>query len=232
MDLGLPAIGGGGGGGGMQDMFAQRLATLQEGLQTEAETVAAWHEESLAILNDQRAQEILGEQGHKDALLRLEEEYQKRLAGIKEAGNKFSLESAMSGASEVFGALGAINKKFLKAQAITAAGAAFISTMQGAAKELENGTFGFASAAAVIAKGLGFIAAIKNAGSSGSTSGAVGGGSSGAATASGQDRQGPMQVSLNTLGGGSLTSMLDVRQLLTSLNEAAGDRGYTILVPQ
>jgi hypothetical protein len=83
----------------------------------------------------------------------------------------------LGGAAEIFGAMGAFNKKALKAQAVFAAGAALISTYQGAAKELAKGTLGFATAAAVIAKGIGFVAAIKSAGN-GDTSGRGRGGSS------------------------------------------------------
>lgn len=161
--------GGGGGGGGGTDPYADNLQRLIESLQTEQQTVDEWYQENLTILEDRRASEILGEQAHKDALLALEQEYQERLASIKAQGNQWSLQSALDGAAEIFGAMGAMNKKFLKAQAVFAAGSALISTYQGAAKELEKGTFGFASAAAVIAKGIGFVAAIKSAGS-GSTS--------------------------------------------------------------
>lgn len=161
--------GGGGGGGGGTDPYADNLQRLIESLQTEQQTVDEWYQENLTILEDRRASEILGEQAHKDALLALEQEYQERLASIKAQGNQWSLQSALDGAAEIFGAMGSMNKKFLKAQAVFAAGSALISTYQGAAKELEKGTFGFAAAAAVIAKGIGFVAAIKGAGS-GSTS--------------------------------------------------------------
>lgn len=60
------------------------------------------------------------------------------------------------------------------------AGIAWVSTLIGAAKEIEKGVFGFASAAAVVAKGVAFVSAIRSAGKGG---GGVGGGSVGAASA-------------------------------------------------
>lgn len=183
--LGLPepkktgSSGAGKGGGGGTDQYADNLTRLMESLRTERETVDAWYQENLTILNDRRAQEILGEQAHKEAMLDLEQEYQEKLAGIKDQGNQWGLQSALEGGAEILGAMGAMNQKFLKVQSVFAAGSALISTYQGAAKELEKGTFGFASAAAVIAKGIGFVAAIKSAGSGGS-----GGGGGASATSS------------------------------------------------
>jgi len=65
-------------------------------------------------------------------------------------------------------------------QKIFAASMALVDTFQGAARMLRAGTFGFPAAAAVIAKGIGFVAAINSAGSGG---GGGGGASSAAATA-------------------------------------------------
>ena len=169
-----------GGGGSRVDPFARDLERLRESLRTEREVIEEWRAEQDALLADRRAMEILGIEGHNEAKLRLEQEYQDRLAGIREDGNRFGLESALSGGAEMLGAMGAFNKKALKLQAVFAAGSALISTYQGAAKELEKGTLGFATAAAVIAKGLAFVSAIKSAGS-GSTS--AGSGSSAGITA-------------------------------------------------
>ncbi|MDZ7904597.1 MAG: hypothetical protein U5N55_01525 [Cypionkella sp.] len=170
-------------GGGQQDTFASDLERLQQELMTEQQVVEKWHAENEVLLNDRRAREIMGEQAHKEAMLALESEYHERIAAIKEQGNQWSVKSVLDGGAEIFGAMGAINKKFLKAQSVFSAASALISTYQGAAKELEKGTFGFATAAAVIAKGIGFVAAIKGA-SSGGSSGGGGGGGGGGYTAS------------------------------------------------
>lgn len=64
--------------------------------------------------------------------------------------------------SEMFTAIGGENKEWAKAAKVAAAANALISTFAGAAKALEQGgVFGIAFAAAVIAKGLTLVAAIK-----------------------------------------------------------------------
>ena len=176
---------GGGGGGGKNKMTA-RIEALVESLKTESEIVAAWYEESLAALNAASEAELEALGGKHEAIERLEEEHQKRLSEIKEMGNQWSLQSALAGGAEILGAMGAFNKKALKAASIFSAAQALISTYEGAAKELKKGTFGFASAAAVIAKGLAFVAAIKSAGSGGG-----GGGGGGGSRAPAQQQQTP-----------------------------------------
>jgi hypothetical protein len=93
---------------------------------------------------------------------------------------------------------------------------------------LEKGTFGFASAAAVIAKGIGFVAAIKSASSSGQSS--SGGGGSSAATAQAAAPQ-PLQVSLNTFGGGEFIRRDSLGELFSMIN-AGTKNGYVINVGQ
>lgn len=184
IDWGAPTGGGGGGGGGGgSNPMTARIEALVESLRTEAEIVAVWYEESLAALNAATEAELAALGGKHEAIERLEEEHQDRLAGIREMGNQWSLQSALAGGAEILGAMGAFNKKALKAASIFSAAQALISTYEGAAKELRKGTLGFATAAAVIAKGIGFIAAIKSAGNGGGGGGGGGGGASAAAAA-------------------------------------------------
>ncbi|MES2814469.1 MAG: hypothetical protein V4720_06205 [Pseudomonadota bacterium] len=184
IDWGAPEDtgGSGGGSGGGSNPMTARIEALVESLKTETEIVATWYEESLAALNAASEAELEALGGKHEAIERLEEEHQKRLLGIKEMGNQWSLQSALGGAAEIFGAMGAFNKKALKAASIFSAAQALISTYEGAAKELKKGTLGFATAAAVIAKGIGFVAAIKSAGSGGSGGGGGGGSTAVAAT--------------------------------------------------
>lgn len=182
-------IGGGGGAGGLKggagiasDM-ATRLEALQEGLMTEREVVAAWYEESKMTLVEALEAELLTRAEYNDAIQRLEAEHQDRMGNIKEAGGKRGLKAALDGGAAILGAMGAVNKKALKASQIYAAAEALVSTYKGAAKEMEKGVLGYATAAAVIAKGIGFVAAIKGVSASGGSVGGGGGGSSAAAAA-------------------------------------------------
>jgi hypothetical protein len=228
----------GGAGSGADDGFVGRLQSLQEQFQTEREVVDAWYEESQAILADRRAMELLGEQEHKSMLLQVEDLYQQQLAAIKQKGNQWSLQSVLEGSAQILGAMGSFGQKFLKAQAIVSAGAAFMSTMQGAAKELEKGTFGFATAAAVIAKGLGFVAAIKGASSGGGSGGGASGG--GAASASREPTTAPAQqqriIRFDVRSDGPYSSMFAemLRENVGAIADAIIDEqrlgGTTILV--
>lgn len=165
-----PGGGGRRGGGSKVDEYARDLERLRESLRTEAQVVEEWKLEQDELLNNSRAIELLGIEGHNEAKIRLEEEYQDRLSSIKELGNQWGLNAALEGGDALLGAMGSFGDKALKLQAVTSAGMALMSTMQGAAKELEKGTFGFATAGLVLAKGASFIAAIKSAASgSGST---------------------------------------------------------------
>jgi len=91
--------------------------------------------------------------------------------------------SVTSGINDILGAAAQGNDKILRVQKIFAASMALVDTMQGAARELRKGPLGFATAAAVIAKGMGFIAAINGAGSGGGGGGGGGGASSAAVAA-------------------------------------------------
>lgn len=218
-DFGLPSVvkgGKGGGGGGLEAQFARRLETIVTSLQTEREVIDAWYEESLAVLQQASDAELAALGGKHEAMERLEEEHQRRLQGIRDMGNQWGVEAALAGGAEILGAMGAFNKKALKAASIFSAAQALISTYQGAAAELKKGTFGFASAAAVIAKGLAFVGAIKSAGS-GAGGGAVAGGTSAVA----QQPERPVQtlnftVTNDPFGFGDRI----IRQIAAQLNEA------------
>lgn len=228
--LGEPDIAGGSGGGGGGAGNA-RLESLISELQTESETLAIWYEESQTALQSASDAELAIIGGKHDAMLRLTEEYVKRKGEIETSANQWSLESALGGAAEVAGALGAFNKKALKAQAVLAAGSALVSTYQGAAAELKKGTFGFASAAAVIAKGIGFVAAIKSAGE-GNTSASAGGGGRGVSSVppSTQEAQSPQTVYIDSLDPTGLYSGQTLINLFDALYNENDKRGKVFVV--
>lgn len=227
-----PSGSSGGSGGGGSSASNDKLDALVESLRTEKEVVDAWYVESQASLNSANASELAIIGGANEAKLRLAEEYAKRLSDIKEASNKFSLQSALEGGAEIFGALGAFNKKFLKAQAIFSAGSALISTYQGAAKELAKGTLGFAGAAAVIAKGIAFVAAIKGAGNGG-TSAAGGGGGAGPGVSTVEPSTGspsPQTVYVNSLDPAGLYSGQTMINLFEAFYDENDKRGKVFVV--
>ena len=215
------------GGGGTNPMQG-RIEALVQTLKTETEITAEWYASSLEALNAASEAELAAIGGKHEAIERLEQEHQERLSGIRDAGNQWGVQAALDGGAAILGALVSTNKKAQKAQSIFAAASAFMSTYQGAAKELEKGTFGFASAAAVITKGIGFVTAIKRAGgssSSGSSSAASSGAGGGAAAPAAQQNAGTHMNFQFTGGWASQEAM--GRFMVDSINEAVKN-GATI----
>jgi len=219
-----PAVPGIAGAGAVEATLNERLAALEEGLATESETVAAWYEESRNTLDEALAAELLTREEYNAQMERLEEAHQNRLAAIKEMGNQLSLSTALQGGAEILGALGETNKKALKAQKVFAAASAMIDTMQGAAAALKKGVFGFAEAVAVIAKGLGFIAAIKGVNESGG--GSVSSGSVGASSSTTQAPPAPTTTFQFTLTNDPMGfGESFARQMIDQLNAAQRNGG-------
>lgn len=175
-----PPEGSGGGGGGGGDDYASRLESLMEGLRTEREIEEEWYQETLSILEDRRAMELLTEEQHKEAMIALEEEYQSRLQAIEMEARQRKL----SDTANLFGALADIasvgGKKTAKAVAAFQAIEGTINAYGAAIKALNTPGITlagrFAAYASVLAAGLRGVMAIKSAG------GAVGGGGGGGAS--------------------------------------------------
>lgn len=110
---------GAGGGGSVAEDFASRLQGITEGLQTERETIDAWYADAQTILADRRAQEILGEEGHKQALIALEQKYQGELVALKEQEGALVRSAASNMYTELGGLLTAFGGKS-KAAAVAA----------------------------------------------------------------------------------------------------------------
>lgn len=197
------------------------LDSLIEELQLEREVLEIWYAESLELLNGATDAQLEALGGRHEAMQRLEREHQERMADIQEAGQSMTLEGFLGAGADMLGALGSINEKALKTSQIFAAAEAWISTMKGAAKELEKGTFGFATAAAVITKGTAFVAAINS--TSEKTKGGGSSGSSGGEAAAATPAALPTQrVDLAYSGPD-----IGMQSLVDTLNEAAA-RGYRL----
>ena len=180
-DTEVPIVPGLPGGAGIADQMATRLEALMTGLQTEREALEIWREEGLTLLAESLAAENLTTAEYLEARQRLEEEYARRSNQIEDMRGNTNFATVTSGINDILGAAAQGNDKILRVQKIFAASMALVDTFQGAARMLRAGTFGFPAAAAVIAKGIGFVAAINSAGSGGSGGG--GGGTAAAAAA-------------------------------------------------
>lgn len=236
--FGTPEPSRGGGGGGeksaediLREQMAARLEVLMEGLMTERETVQTWYDESLALIQNASDAELAAIGGKQEAIERLEREHQGRLARIRDLGAAAELHSVLGAGKEVLTALGENNKKALRVAKVFGAAQALISAYQGAAEALKLPfPANLAAAATVLAKGIGFVTAIRGVNSSGgapSTSGGGGGGASAAPAAA------PQQQNVQTL---NLTFTNDPfgigprigRQMLDAMNQATRDGGTLI----
>ena len=175
--LPVTAGAGGGGGGTVADDFAARLQGITEGLQTERAMIDTWYADAQTILADRRAQEILGEQGHKQALLAVEQSYQEQLAAL-EASRQ---QQRLGDMGNFFGALAGIasagGKRMAKAVATFQAVEGMVNAYGAAIKALNTPGLTiwgrYAAYASILAAGLKGVAAIRSAGG-------IGGGGGGA----------------------------------------------------
>lgn len=231
MDLGASiGGGGGGGGGGVVDAFAQRLEALQDSLQTEAEVVQEWYDESLTTLQTALERKALTEEEYRATRERLEQEHQDRLAGIQDIASESSVSAVLGAGAEILNAIGQNNKKALKIAKVFAAGQALINAYQGASEALKLPfPKNIAAAAAVLAKGIGFVNAIKSVNDSGGSSGAAGGaaGGSGGGGAAAQQPLTTFQFTLTNdpMGFGENFARQMIEQLNTTQRNGGQIRG-------
>lgn len=173
-----PKIRGGGGGrstSGGGSAVNTRLETLINSLQTEKETVDQWYEDSQASLQSASDAELAIIGGRHEAELRLEEEHQKRLAGIKETSQQSHLSSVLGAGEQILTALGQHNEKAAKMARIFGAAQALADTYAGAAAALKLPfPANLAAAASIISTGIGFVNAIKSGGTASVKGGSIG----------------------------------------------------------
>jgi len=220
----LPGAGGGA-GRGAEDT---RLEDLVESLKTERELVEQFRAEGLELLASASEAELEALGGINEAKLRLEEEYQNRLAGIKQKGRETDLSMTLGAGAEVLGALGQFNDKALKLAKVAGAAQALVSTFQGAAEALKLPyPYNLVAAATVAAKGLSLVAAIKGVSSSGG-GGAAGGGGTASAASAATPSQSPLDVRLSGLGPGDSITGSQLSGLFDRLQDEAGDRGLNV----
>jgi hypothetical protein len=135
-----------------------------------------------------------------------------------------STSGMVSGVLDSLGTLFQGSKKFAAAQAL-------VNAWAGATEALKLPfPANLAAFAKVLATGLGAVKNINSAkpGSAGAGASSGGGGAGGGGSAA--PAQGPLEVGLNTYGGGDSIKLADLGSLLTRLDQAAGDRGYRLLV--
>jgi hypothetical protein len=225
--------GGGGGGGQERDPAIQ---ALMESLKTEDEILEEWRADGLQTLANANADELAALGGHSEAKLRLEAQYQERLAGLRQGYNGDGLEQAKTFFGDMANSMQGGSEKMLRIAKVFGAAQSLINSYQAYTEVLKTpGLPLFAripAAVAVLGAGLGMVSAIK-----GVSSGGGGGGGAAAASPSipsaaaggGTGGGSPTNVAIS-LHGGDMFGRDQVISLINSINEAVEDGAIVRLV--
>lgn len=212
---------------GIRNEMEERLNALIESLQTEAETVKAWYNESRQTLEDALASELITVEQYHEQRERLEDEHQRRLAGIRGAGHQNAFSAVVQSGQQILAAVGQTNERMADAAKALGQFEALVNAYRAASQVLADPTAPWfvkiGAAASVLATGIGFANSIGRMSRSGGGGVAA---SSGAAVPTGgqQMQQMPTQTLRFDFGG---QSSMGMEQLVDMLNDAH-DRGYRI----
>lgn len=173
--LGEPDVTGGkkGGGGGAKDVYSQRVEALIENLKTETEIVAEWYAQSLDALNHATDAQLEALGGRYEAMQRLEQEHQEKMAGIRDTGNQDNIKDTLAGAEKLIGIVAGGNKRLMALQKTLAIANSWLAFTE----VLKDPSFVGRPWARAIAAGQALasgLAAAKNIGSSGTGTGGAG----------------------------------------------------------
>lgn len=218
---------GGGGGNSLAEQMKRRLETLVDSLKTERETLEEWYSENLELLKTANEAELEALGGFNEARLRLEEEYQERLAKVRKLAYQDSLRGTLKAGEDIAAALGQTSEKAFRISKAFGSAIALINAYQAASETLKDPTLPWwarvSAAASVLAAGIGFVNSIKAV-----TEGGGGGGATATAGAgrAGAIPEGPAQSAAQDINinlAGDNFSRASVLSLIAGINEAVGD---------
>ena len=213
-------------GGSSSGPTEEDFERLRDQFATEQEIIQENYERQLEQLQEFRDRKLATEEEFNQLEERIEKQHKSKMLDLEYRHRAEKLQAVIGGGQAILNEMGAFNAQALKVAQVFGAGQALISTYIGAAKELEKGTLGFATAAAVIAKGIAFVAAIRGVSASTGGGGGVVGGGAGAGSAGPVASQEPrvsreVVLQLN----GSRFSREDVISLFEQMNEYIEDGG-------
>lgn len=180
--------------------FTDRLAMIQEQFATERELLAEEYILNQEVLDNALANKLIKEQEYYDLSKKLAQDHQASLAAIQSS----RLDGDLAAASSFFGSMASVaqagGKRMLKVAKAAAAAQAIVDTIRAAVSAMNDPTAitpiqKFANYAAVFAKGMSAVAAIKGVSDGG------GGGGGGGSGGGGRGEAG--MASGGTGGGGS-----------------------------
>lgn len=238
----LAAKAGGGGGGSKRggrttaDTYQRDLDALVTSLQTERETIDLWYQEGQALLESQRAMELLGIEGQNEAKLSLEAEYSARLVELKQQ----EAEMVRSAASGMYGELGSLLTTFGAKSKTAAIAALAVNTALRVSEIIQNtaaasvralaelGPIAGPPAAAKIMAfgkvqaGLVLANAALSAGSAGG-GGSVGGVSSSAPSAGSTTAPQQQRAIVQITGGRSRYTVEEINEIIAGIQKETSD---------
>jgi len=213
-------------GGASQGPTEDDFERLRDQFATEQEIIQENYERQLEQLQEFRDRKLATEEEFNQLEERIEKQHKSKMLDLEYRHRAEKLQAVIGGGQAILNEMGAFNSQALKVAQVFGAGQALISTYIGAAKELEKGTLGFATAAAVIAKGIAFVAAIRGVSASTGGGGGVVGGGAGAGSAGPVATQEPrMSREVVLQLNGSRFSREDVISLFEQMNEYIEDGG-------
>jgi hypothetical protein len=221
------------GGGGGQDRDPA-ISALMESLQTEDEILEEWRAAGLETLASANADELAALGGHADAKLRLEAQYQERLAGLRQGYNGDGLAQAGVFFGDMANAMQGGSEKMLRIAKVFGAAQSLINSYQAYTQVLSDPTLPWfakiPAAVGVLGAGLGMVSAIKGVSAGG---GSAGGGAAASPSVPSGGASGGGGSSTNvaiSLQGGDMFGRDQVISLINSINEAVEDGAIVRLV--
>lgn len=220
--------GGGRGGGRRRDEFADDLERLRESLRTETEVVNEWYAEQQAILENQRAMEILGVEQHNELLERLEQEHLDRLSDINQGYQGDRLQQTEQFFGDLASALAGSNARLAAAAQSFAAIESLINAYRAYNQVLADPTLPWfakiPAAAGVLAAGLRTVSSIRSLGGSGGGGGGTGGGAAGITAESNQQQQQQTRAIIQVQGlGRTRFSVDEINEIIQGIQDASDD---------
>ena len=204
------------------ETFARELEALQDSLRTKDQVVEDWYNDSQATLANRRAMEILGEEGHRAALLSVEQEYQERMKALADAAAAARLQSVAGAFGDMASLMQSSNKKLFAIGKASAIAEAVVNGYSAAVKAWDKGMDigGPAVAAAFTAASLARTGSLISSINSTSVGGGAGSTGSGGAAAPPAAANTSPRVALTLVGDDNSTfTGKQVRSLINAINE-------------
>jgi len=226
--------GAGGGGGGASGPSRDDFEAFAAGLATEAEQLEIWRAEQLEKLREFRDAKLTTAEEYDALEAQIAKEHADKLAQIEAQKNAVKLAAVQGAFGDLSSLMSSQNEKLFKIGKAAAVAESVVNGYKAAVSAYDKGMkvggppVAAAFAAASLARTGAMISSIASQQVGGGTSSGGGGGGGSVAAA---PAPAPLDVRLSGINSGDIISGADLGSLLTQLNEEAGDRGYTILVP-